>query len=132
MKTVSEILKPTKGTSSYARIAQRANEWLAKQRELGRDTEIKRMSAEQVRRVFEGIPVRVGLIYLEAIGTVQNVDLQELYAASGNYIPPQPTFNQAEFANELRIALYNTDSLNDDQREAVIASVKRILERKRS
>lgn len=82
-QTVGDILRPTKGQDSYARIANRANAWLSAEVERGRSMPITRTSSEQVRKIFEDLTARPDPIYLEALAAVQKVNLRELYDAAG-------------------------------------------------
>ena len=83
MKTLGDVLRPTKGDSSYPQIANRANAWFRQQLDSGRPMGITRMSAEQVRRIFEDYTERPRMEYLEALAAVQSVDAKDLFQIAG-------------------------------------------------
>ena len=85
--SIEDILKPTKGNDSYEVIARRANAWFQRQIESGRDLTIRRMSSEQVRRIFDGQTLNPKAIYLEALAAVQEVDIRVLYRLAGYPVP---------------------------------------------
>ena len=86
MKTMNEILMPTKGNDSYEKIAIRANEWFRKQIEAGRSLQIGNISIEQVRKIFIGLTARPDMIYLEVLSSVQNVSYNDLLKATGYHV----------------------------------------------
>lgn len=89
-QSLGDILRPTKGEESYTKIAIRANEWIRKQIDSGRDLNIKHMSSEQVRRIFENITFNPAMIYIEALAAVQHVPLNSLLEAAGYPVPSHP------------------------------------------
>ncbi len=93
-KTLNTLLMPTKGTLSYAKIATKVNEWLRDQMDTGRELETQRISAENVRRIFEDLIAQPSRITLEALAAVQEVPLADLFEAVGYFIP---TKNMGKF-----------------------------------
>lgn len=123
-KTMGDILRPTKGVESYAKIALRANNWLREEADKGRKLEVFRMSSEQVRRIFENETASPKPIYLEALAAAQRVDVNELYKSAGL---PIPMIESNDPIQRVEFALDGQDNLDDWQIEAI----KRLVEQRR-
>ncbi len=121
-RTVGEILRPTKGEDSYPRIANRANAWLQQQADSGRVLEIRRMSAEQVRRIFEDYTERPKAIYLEALAAVQGVDLADVYEAAGYHTPVRPPGEILD----IQVALRANRRLSEDSIRRIVEFVEQV------
>jgi hypothetical protein len=117
MRTLGELLRPTKGSESYPVIARRANEWFRRQVESGREMSIARMSSEQVRRIFEDHTVRPRREYLEAIAAAQGIDPRELYEIAG--YPVASISGPTDPVEAVAMALRAVDMPEEDKAELV-------------
>jgi len=121
--TLGEILRPTKGSDSYARIANRANEWFRGEAQRNGQIPITRMSSEQVRRIFEDQTERPNTVYLRALSAAQGVDLGDLYEAGGYRLPESDPIRGID--RHLRAS---RPDLPPDAIAAIDAFIKRVLE----
>ncbi len=139
-QTLGEILRPTKGADSYEKIANRANEWFRKQIAAGRELHIRRMSSEQVRRIFEDQIERPASVYLEALAAAQEVDFSCLKVAAGyeqpsslvpaiaQALPPVSDITEEEKSQLLDMIKGYSSAQNETTRHYMAEAVKKILE----
>lgn len=108
--SLGQILMPTKGADSYPKIANRANEWLRKQTSDGRQLSIRKISSEQVRKIFSDEVERPASIYLEALAAAQNINVMDLYEAAGYHFANQEPSDPME---RCRVNLRSTHKLSE-------------------
>ncbi len=116
--TIGEVLAPTKGGDSYAKIAIKANEWLRKQQDAGRQTPIGRMSSEQVRKIFTDCVERPAQIYLEALAEVQGADIEMLYRIAG-YAPLSGWEAETDPVKRVDVFLAGMENLSEFAKEEI-------------